>query len=90
MLSVFPIDCVIGSDLRTAVFSLAECDGYDGNSDCVKGEMQCGSCLINSSRCSCRNLFEVSEILSGKQRLSLCDLHTLCVSLGLSLRGSVW
>lgn len=76
---VFPIDWVIGSDLGTIVFSLAERNGHDGNRDCVKGEMQCGSCLISSSRCSCRNLFEVSEILSGKQRLSLCDLHTLCL-----------
>lgn len=65
--------CVIGSDR------------YDGNNDHGEGEMQCGSRLINSSRCSCRNLFEVSEILSGKQRLSLCDLHTLSFSLSVSL-----
>ncbi len=64
---------------------LTECDGYDGSSDCIKRAMQWGSCLINSSRCSCRNSFEVSEILSGKQRLSLCDLHTLSLSRSASL-----
>ncbi len=78
---VFPVDWVIGADLVW----LTECDGYDGSSDCIKRAMQWGSCLINSSRCSCRNSFEVSEILSGKQRLSLCDLHTLSLSRSASL-----
>lgn len=79
---VFPIDCVIGSDLQAGVSRWSSATDMMG---IVKGVVQWGSCLINSSRCSSRDLFEVSEILSGKQRLSLCDLHTLSPSFSWSV-----
>lgn len=53
---VFPIDCVIGSELQAGVSHWPSVTDMMG---IVKGEMQCGSCLINSSRCSSRDLFEV-------------------------------